>query len=137
VSTEAVVRTLVDELQKLLDPKNVVGEHIVVEDKILIPITKIGAGFGSGAGGGKGKGGERMGFEGEGSGTGAGAGAGVSPVALVAVFKGIPGPDGVKVIPLETPGPLSRAVGDTLPKLAEAVTKAVSRPAPETKERAK
>jgi len=33
-------------------------------------------------------------------------------VAMVAVFKGQSGPEGVKVLPLKNPDPLTRAIGE-------------------------
>jgi uncharacterized spore protein YtfJ len=92
-STDAI-RATVDELLRVLSARNIIGEPMDLEDKIIIPITKMGMGFGTGQGmepGGK----ETIKVE-------AGGGAGVIPVAIVVVFKGIPGEDGVKVIPLSS-----------------------------------
>ena len=127
MSTENIVKTTVSELKKILSPENIVGEKIILEDKVLIPITKIGLGFGSGSAGGKGQGGDKQASGGEGSGSGAGGGAGVAPVALIAVFKGTSGPDGVKVIPLESPSPLSKAISEVLPSITEAIKKRTSK----------
>lgn len=88
------IRATVDELLRVLSARNIIGEPMDLEDKIIIPITKMGMGFGTGQGmepGGK----ETLKVE-------AGGGAGVIPVAIVVVFKGIPGEDGVKVIPLSS-----------------------------------
>ena len=116
-----ILTTAVDELKKLLEPKSIIGEHIELEDKTLIPMTKIGAAFGSGTGGGKGKAGEKQSAEGEGTGMGAGGGGGLAPVALIVVFKGIPGPDGIKVISLEKESSISKAITDVMPSVTEAV----------------
>jgi uncharacterized spore protein YtfJ len=114
-----MLKTCVDEIKKLIQPDNIVGEKIVLEDKTLIPITKIGGGFGSGAGSGKGKP-----SEGEGTGGGGGGGFGVQPVALIVVFKGVSGPEGLKILPIEKESGLIKAVGETLPKIADAVKSA-------------
>ena len=105
MSLESNLRTTIEELLKLLSTKNVVGEPIETEDKVLIPVTKFGVGFGTGLGSGKSN-------QGDANGSGAGGGAGLSPVAIVVVFKGIKGPDGIKVLSLSTPGPVSKALGE-------------------------
>ncbi|MCZ6648693.1 MAG: spore germination protein GerW family protein [Thaumarchaeota archaeon] len=116
-----ILTTLVEELKRLLEPKSIIGDRIELEDKTIIPLTKIGAAFGSGIGGGKGKGGEKQTAEGEGTGSGAGGGGGLTPVAMIVVFKGIPGPDGIKVIPLEKESSVSKAITDVMPSVTEAV----------------
>lgn len=93
------VKTLFSELQKSLSTRTVVGEPITIDDKILIPVVKasMGAGLGSGRGGGKGE--KGRGSEGEGA--GGGGGISVTPVAFIAVFKGVKGLEGVKVLPVK------------------------------------
>ena len=122
-----------DELKRLLEPASIVGDQIVLEDKIMIPITKIGAGFGSGVGLGKGRGGEKGVAEGEGSGSGAGGGGGIAPVAMLTIFKGVKGPEGIKVLPLESPSPISKAISDAVPSVAEAIKKAAAKTSKEGK----
>jgi uncharacterized spore protein YtfJ len=87
-------RATVDELIKALSAKNIMGEPIEMEDKVIIPITKMGMGFGTGQGGQEANKGVST--------SGAGGGVGVFPVAVMIVFKGIAGPEGVKVIPLSS-----------------------------------
>jgi len=94
ILSETYVKTLVEELSKVLSAESVIGEPITHEDKVLIPVIKIGFGLGTGTGKGKG---------GEGTGEGGGGGGGIEPVAVIAVFKGIPGPEGVKVLNLRAP----------------------------------
>jgi len=98
---EAYVKTLVDEISKVLSADSVVGELIELEDKVLIPVIKIGFGLGSGSG---------MGKAGEGTGEGGGGGGGIEPLAFIAVFKGIPGPEGVKVLQLKPPSRMPEIV---------------------------
>ncbi len=100
------IKTTVEEIRKVLNIENVVGETIETDDKLLIPITRMGMGFGAGMGEGKGQ--DNMG----GAGAGAGGAAGIEPIAVIVVFKGVSGPDGVKVMSLKTPDPLSRAIGE-------------------------
>lgn len=112
MSAEDTVRATVEELLKVLATKNVIGDPIEVEDKILIPVTKMGMGFGAGrseAAGEKGVGG------------GAGGGAGVSPVAMVVVYKGISGPEGIKVLHLTAPSHLAKTIGEIASTMMERI----------------
>jgi uncharacterized spore protein YtfJ len=101
MAAEDAIKATVDELLKAISAKNIIGEPIEMEDKIIIPITKMGMGFGTGTGPGSedaGKGGVAG---------GAGGGVGVFPVAVVIVFKGVSGSEGVKVVPLTAQSPLA------------------------------
>ena len=108
-----IIKGMLEEFRKTISIETAIGKPMEIEDKILIPIAKIGLGAGGG-GGGKGK-------EKEGQGYGAGGGGGISPVALVAVFKGIPGPEGLKVLSLKPSGTLEKIVGEALPMVMEKV----------------
>lgn len=107
-----IIKNMLEEFRKTISVETVIGKPIEIEDKILIPI--VGIGFGAGGGGGKGK-------EKEGEGYGVGGGGGIRPVALVAVFKGIPGPEGLKVLSLKPSGTLEKIVGEALPMVMEKV----------------
>jgi uncharacterized spore protein YtfJ len=100
------IKTTVEEIRKVLNVDNVVGETIESDDKLLIPVTKMGMGFGSGMGEGKAQ--NNM----AGSGAGAGGAAGIEPLAVIVVYKNIKGPEGVKVMSLKAPDRLSRALGE-------------------------
>jgi len=102
--------TTVEEIRKVLNIENVVGEVIETEDKIMIPVTRMGMGFGAGRGEGEGH--SNPGSAGSGAGAGAGGCAAIEPIAMVIVFKGQKGPDGVKVLPLKSANPVSRAIGE-------------------------
>ncbi len=108
MSTEAQIKTTVEEFLKVLATKNVIGEPIEIEDKTLIPVTKIGMGVG--AGGGKGEKGES---------SGSGGGGGVDPVAIVVIFKGVPGPEGIKILPITTPSPIAKSIGEIVSTMME------------------
>jgi len=101
MAAEDAIRTTVDELLKALSANNIIGEPIETEDKILIPITKMGMGFGTGKGQGTGE---------MDKGVVAGGGVGVFPVAMVIIFKGIKGSEGVRVMPLAAPSPLAESM---------------------------
>ncbi len=103
------IKTTVEEIRKVLNIENVIGEVIETDDKTLIPITKMGMGFGAGMG--QGKGGSESQGEGSGSLSGAGGAAGIEPIAMIVVFKGVKGPEGVKVLTLSG-NPIAQALGE-------------------------
>jgi uncharacterized spore protein YtfJ len=107
---ESVVRTTLEEIEKVLSTKTVVGEPMTIEGNTLIPLISIGFGFGAGAGTGKG---EKQ--KGEGTGAGTGGGAGVKPVAVIIINQ-----EGVKIEPIM--GSMATAierVGESVPKALE------------------
>jgi len=103
------VKTVISEMQNALSVKTVVGEPITVDDKILIPVVKVGMGVGVGSG----KGGSKEGEQG-----GAGGGGSVTPVAFVVVFKGVKGPEGVKILPVKEVGGLSKFL-ESMPEVMQ------------------
>lgn len=100
-----VIKTTIDELLKVLATDNVIGETMEVDDKVIIPLTKIGLVFGTGAG----MGGMR---DHKGKGAGAGGGAGISPVSVIIAFKDIKGPEGVQILSVHGMGPLAKMMTD-------------------------
>jgi uncharacterized spore protein YtfJ len=92
------IKTTVEEIRKVLNIENVVGKTIETEDKLLIPVTRKGMGFGA----------SMVKVQDNMSGTGAGGG--IEPIAVIVVFKGVNGPEGVKVLSLKSPDPLSRLI---------------------------
>jgi len=89
------IKATLDELLDALSAQSIIGEPIEMEDKIIIPITKMGMGFGTDIG--------QTGLDASKEGLErckACGGVGIFPVAVVVVFKGIFGPEGVKVVPL-------------------------------------
>jgi len=107
---ESVVKTTLEEIEKVLSTKTVVGEPITIEGNTLIPLISIGFGFGAVAGTGMGKK-----QKGEGSGAGTGGGAGVKPVAVIIINK-----EGVKIEPIM--GSMATAIeriGEAVPKSIE------------------
>ena len=95
------IKTTVEELQKLINVDNVIGEPIETEDKILIPVVKMGFGFGGGQ--------NILGKEG---GDAAGAGAGVEPVSMVLIPKKGNDAEGVRVLDLSKGGEANTALSD-------------------------
>ena len=107
---ESVTKTTLEEIEKVLSTKTVVGEPMTIEGNTLIPLISIGFGFGAGAGTGMGRK-----QKSEGTGAGTGGGAGVKPVAVIIVNK-----EGVKIEPIM--GSMATAierVGEAVPKAIE------------------
>jgi uncharacterized spore protein YtfJ len=111
MAAEDAIKVTVDELLKALSARNILGDPIEMEDKVILPVTKMGMGFGTGVGRGSDDNSTA------GAAGGAGGGVGVFPVAIVIVFKGIQGSEGVKVVPLSAPS----AMAETMAELANAI----------------
>jgi len=99
----------IEEIERMLNTKTVVGEPIVVEGNTLIPLVSVGFGFGVGGGEGTDP------KKGAGSGGGTGGGGGVKPVAMIVANK-----DGVRIESIKG------GTASVLEKVAEAVGKATS-----------
>jgi uncharacterized spore protein YtfJ len=95
------IKTSVEELRKLINVDNVIGNPIETEDKILIPVVKMVVGFGSG---------ENL-FGGEGS-DAIGAGAGVEPISMVMIPKKGSDAEGVRVLDLSKGSETTKAISD-------------------------
>ena len=104
---EDTIRTTIEELRKVLNIENVMGETMKPKTRSLIPVTRFGMAFGAGMGEGKGPG------EQGGKGAGAAGGTGIEPIAMIAVFKDVKGPEGVKLLSLKSPGPIARAISES------------------------
>ena len=95
------IRTTVNELHKLVNVDNVIGTPIETEDKILIPVMKMGVGFGVGE--------NLLGNEGNDA---AGAGAGVEPISMVMIPKKGNDAEGVRVLDLSKGTETNKAISD-------------------------
>jgi len=110
---ESLTKTTLEEIEKVLTTRTVVGEPITIEGTTLVPLISVGFGFGAGGGSGRGEAKQK----GEGAGGGTGGGAWVRPSAVVIIEK-----EGVKVEPVR--GGLSSAIqsiGESIPKVVEKV----------------
>jgi uncharacterized spore protein YtfJ len=117
--SESYLKTLVEELSSVVSTNSVIGEPIVQEDKVLIPVMKLGFAVGSGSG-------KSSGREAGGEGTGGGGGGGLEPVALITVFKNIPGPEGVQVLPLKAPSKMPEVIEKAIESFAAMQEKKVA-----------
>ena len=95
------IKITVEELRKLISVDNVVGKAIETEDKLLIPVMRMGVGFGVGEN-----------ILGEDKGGAAGAGAGVEPISMVVVPKKGSDSEGVRVLNLSKGNQTNKAIYD-------------------------
>lgn len=94
------IKTTVEELNKIINVNNVIGDPIETDDKILIPVIKMGVGFGGGE--------NFLGKEG----SAAGAGAGVEPISMVMIPKKGNDAEGVRVLDLSKGSEANKALSD-------------------------
>ena len=95
------IKTTVEELRKLINIENVVGQPIETEDKLLIPVMRMGVGFGVGE--------NILGTE---KGDASGAGAGVEPVSMVIIPKKGNDAEGIRVLNLSNGNQTNKALSD-------------------------
>lgn len=95
------IKITVEELRKLINIDNVIGDPIETEDKILIPVVRMGVGFGVGE--------DIIGKEGS---SAAGAGAGVEPVSMVMIPKKGNSAEGVRILDLGKRNETNKALTD-------------------------
>ena len=95
------IKTTVEELRRLINVDNVIGSPIETEDKILIPVMRMGVGFGAGE--------SLLGNEGNDV---AGAAAGVEPISMVMIPKKGNDAEGVRVLDLSKGTETNKALSD-------------------------
>jgi uncharacterized spore protein YtfJ len=95
------IKTTVEELHKLINIKNFVGEAIETDNATLIPVMRAGLGFGVGKN-----------LTGEENTEGAAAGAGIEPVSMIVVTKGVDGIEGIRILNLNKGSEVSKAISD-------------------------
>lgn len=107
MKVEEIIKTVTEEISNMISTKTVIGEHIAIEGKTIIPVTKVSFGFGSGGGEGKGKSGD------EGFGAGGGGGGAIEPIAFLVVSK-----EEVKVYSVKEKGIISQ-LAEVIPEIME------------------
>lgn len=110
MSAENIVKSIVEELEHMIETKTIIGEPITAAGKTVIPITKVSFGFGGG-GGLCGTGGSD-----KGSGGGGGAGAKVEPVAFLVISD-----DDVKLISISGKDDMMTTILGAMPQVFEKV----------------
>ena len=109
MGVEELMKEVVEQLEKLITTKTVIGEPITAAGKTLIPISRVTFGFGSG--GGEGKRDAESGFGG-----GGGGGAKIEPVAFLVVSE-----DDVRMLTIKEKGMDIKKIIETVPELVDAV----------------
>jgi len=110
---EKLAHSSMEEIERLLSTKSVVGEPITIDGTTLVPLVSVGFGFGAGGTAGRPEK-EARGQNAKGGTGGAGGGGNVRPVAVVVVGK-----DGVNVSRIGNGGATTTAierVGDIIVK---------------------
>ncbi len=117
--TADLIKTTIEEIERILNSKTVVGQSMTIEGFTIIPLISVGFGFGSGAG--IGKCGRKEKGEGEGSGSGGGGGGGVRPIALIIIDK-----TGVRVEPVRSGITHAiESIGTTIPNTVEKISEKI------------
>ena len=116
MSSEELFEKSLKEVDRLIHEGSTLGDPVEINGCTIIPVFAYGFGFGAGFGGGE-----------KDSGGGAGAGGGLSPVALVVIDKNTEGMEGVRVVPVKKPGPVTEAITaigeEIIPKVVEMMNK--------------
>ena len=107
MNLDETLKVITEEIANMISTKTVIGEHITIEGRTIIPVTKVSFGFGSGGGEGKGKAGD------QGTGFGGGGGACVQPIAFLVVSK-----DDVQLFALKEKGVIER-ISAVIPEIME------------------
>lgn len=107
MKVEEILKVVTEEIANMISTKTVIGEHITIDDKTIIPVTKVCFGFGSGGGEGKNKDVQ------EGFGGGGGGGGSIQPVAFIVVSR-----EDVKVYSLKDKGIISQ-LAEVIPGIME------------------
>jgi uncharacterized spore protein YtfJ len=119
-----ILKSILSEVQKAVTVKVAIGEPIEIEDKIFIPIFGVGVGVGGGG---------RLGKEQRGGGGGFGGGGGIVPVAVLVVFKGVPGPEGVKILMVKPSSAIAQVIGEAASVIMGKLMPSEGKPIPEEK----
>ena len=107
MNLEETLKVLTEEIANMISTKTVIGEHIIIEGRTIIPVTKVSFGFGSGGGEGKEKSGN------QGGGSGGGGGACVQPIAFLVVSK-----EDVQLFAIKDKGVIER-ISAVIPEIME------------------
>jgi len=136
-NVEKLIKTSLEEIERVLNSKTIVGEPMTFDGNTIVPLVKIAFGFGAGGGAaggmgkddkskGEGTGGAAAGgaaggmgkddkSKGEGTGGAAAGGAWIRPSAIIIINK-----DGIRVEPITgTTGSILTKAGDIIGKVVE------------------
>ena len=109
MGVEELMKEVVEQLEKMVTTRTIIGEPITAAGKTMIPISRVSFGFGSV--GGEGKRGEQGGFGGVG-----GGGAKIEPVAFLVVSE-----EDVQLLTMKGKGVEIGKIIETVPELVEKI----------------
>ena len=109
MGVEELMKEVVEQLEKMVTTRTIIGEPITAAGKTMIPISMVSFGFGSV--GGEGKRGEQGGFGGVG-----GGGAKIEPVAFLVVAE-----EEVQLLTMKGKGVEIGKIIETVPELVEKI----------------
>ncbi len=98
MNLDSSIEKTLNEIQKVMNTNSIVGTPINANDKVIIPISKTALGFGVGVANNNGSSETGLG--------GTGGGGSIDPVALLIVYKNIPGPNGVELVRINKEDPM-------------------------------
>ncbi|KCZ73412.1 hypothetical protein ANME2D_00478 [Candidatus Methanoperedens nitroreducens] len=107
MNAEEIIKTITEEIATMISTKTVIGEHITIDGRIIIPVTRVSFGFGSGGGTGRNKAGE------EGIGSGGAGGASIQPIAFLVIT-----PEDVQLLSIKGKGTIAR-LAEIMPEMME------------------
>ncbi|HEY9204327.1 MAG TPA: spore germination protein GerW family protein [Candidatus Methanoperedens sp.] len=107
MKVEDTLKIITEEIADMISTKTVIGEHITIDGRTIIPVTKVSFGFGSGGGEGKSK------SEDAGSGVGGGGGASIQPIGFLIVTS-----ESVQLLTFKEKGVIEQIVG-AIPEIME------------------
>lgn len=104
---DELIKSITEEIADMISTKTVIGDHITIDSRTIIPVTKVSFGFGSGGGEGKSKAGDG------GTGGGGGGGAVVQPIAFLVVTA-----EEVQLLTIKGKGAFTQ-LAEVMPELME------------------
>lgn len=104
---EEILKIVSEEIAGMISTKTIIGEHITIEGRTIIPVTEVTVGFGSGGGEGKNRDGN------EGTGVGGGGGASIRPIAFLVISK-----EDVQLLTIKGKGVISQ-LSEIIPEIIE------------------
>ncbi|VVB96360.1 Sporulation protein YtfJ (Spore_YtfJ) [uncultured archaeon] len=107
MKVEETLKIITEEIASMISTKTIIGEHITIEGRTIIPVTEVTFGFGSGGGEGKKKDGD------EGTGIGGGGGASIHPIAFLVISK-----EDVQLLTIKGKGVISQ-LSEVIPEIIE------------------
>ncbi len=107
MKVEDTLKIITEEIADMISTKTVIGEHLTLEGRTIIPVTKVSFGFGSGGGEGRRK------SEEEGFGVGGGGGACIHPIGFLVVTS-----ESVQLLTFKEKGVIEQVIG-AIPEIME------------------